>query len=148
MTTDARFKPQGPGQVAVPVFDRWVDQSPERLFMLALTLSGDTRDQPFQRLLLREWIRSLNDIKDAASAPDGDGVLIPAEGLRTLVTYLSMIDKSGDESKLVQQLRNLLMVNQEYQQTRKLDTDRQVWSLSVRQIIPAIIELTPAIGPQ
>ncbi len=116
--------------------------------MLALTLSGDTRDQPFQRLLLREWIRSLNDIKDAASAPDGDGVLIPAEGLRTLVTYLSMIDKSGDESKLVQQLRNLLMVNQEYQQTRKLDTDRQVWSLSVRQIIPAIIELTPAIGPQ
>ncbi|MEV5057877.1 metallophosphoesterase [Agrobacterium radiobacter] len=147
VTTDARFKPQGPGQVSVPVFDRWVDQSPEKLFMLALTLSGDTRDEPFQRLLLQEWVRSLNDIKEASSAPDTDGVLIPAEGLRTLVKYLSMIAREGDRSGLVQQLQNLLMVNQHFQLSRKLEPDRQAWSLAIERIIPAIIELTPAMTP-
>ena len=134
---------QGPGQVSVPVFDRWVDQSPEKLFMLALTLSGDTRDEPFQELLLREWVRSLNDIKEASSAPDVDGLLIPAEGLKTLVTYISMIDTLGEKSPLVQQLRSLLRTNHEYQQSRKLAANREVWSVSIKRIVPVIIELTP-----
>lgn len=143
VTTDARFKPQGPGQVAVPVFDRWVDQSPEKLFMLALTLSGDTRGEPFQEVLLREWVRSLNDIKEASSAADIDGLLIPAEGLKTLVTYLSMIDRQGEKSPLVQQLRSLVTANQTYQQSRKLAAHREARSGSIATIVPSIIALTP-----
>lgn len=145
ITTDARFKPQGPGQVAVPIFDRWLDQSPEKLFMLALTLVGDNRDAPKQGLLLREWLRSLDDIERAAAAANIDGLLIPAEGMKMLTTYLEMMSPEPAQSMLLQTLRNLLAANRAYLQSKRRHGDRQSWAEEVQRLVPEIKRLSPVL---
>lgn len=145
ITTDARFKPQGPGQVAVPIFDRWLDQSPEKLFMLALTLVGDKRDATRQGLLLRDWLRSLDDIERAATASNIDGLLIPAEGMRMLTTYLEMMSPDSTHSMLLQSMRNLLAANREYLQSKRRRLDQQSWANEVRRLVPEIKRLSPAM---
>lgn len=143
ITTDARFKPQGPGQVSVPVFDRWLDQSPEKLFMLALALIGDHRNKPGQTLLLKEWVRSLEDIQAAATESNIDGILIPADGLDMLLTYLEMIDTSDEHAPLIRAIRNLQLVNKSFVSSDKRKTERSRWSEAIERLIPEIIALSP-----
>lgn len=143
VTTDARFKPQAPGQVAVPVFDRWLDQSPEKLFMLGLALVGDIRDEAVQNQLLNEWMRSLTDIERAAKATNVDGPSVPSEGLRMLTTYLAMISLEGRQSQLFGLLHSLALANSSYERSKRQASDLRAWSDEVKRLVPEIIRISP-----
>ncbi|KQY63388.1 hypothetical protein ASD52_14465 [Ensifer sp. Root142] len=96
---------------------------------------------PGQALLLKEWVRSLEDSQSTES--NIDGVLIPADGLDMLITYLEMIDTTEEHASLIQAIRNLLLVNKNFVSSEKKKFERQRWSEAIQRMIPEIVDLSP-----
>lgn len=92
ITACARSLARSPTHVAMPVIDRWLDQAPEKYFILASALLNETAVTDNVRKVLREWVAALDDLAKTATAQTQDGgPVVAIEGPTRLAIYL----KSG-----------------------------------------------------
>lgn len=108
ITASARMSARSPTHVAMPVIDRWIDQSPEKLFMVASTLATGSLTTEGERSVAREWLSALDSLEAAASssaAVDG-GPIVAIEGLQRVARYLANVSGQNQTrcKRLSQQL--------------------------------------------
>ncbi len=135
ITTDARSKPHAPGQVAVPIFDRWLDQDPAKLFLLGSALAGSSNRSEIYREVLKDWHLALDGLEAAVNGVDADGTPIPSEGLRTLTEYIALVLPAGTASPLYQTFNSLVIANDRYEESEREDDDFTKWAVAVRPLI-------------
>lgn len=68
----------------MPIVDRWLDQAPERLHLLADALVHKTVQGDAQASAVREWRHSLAELPTATNGFNSDGIAVAIEGLLTL----------------------------------------------------------------
>ncbi|CAN7596618.1 hypothetical protein [Variovorax paradoxus] len=89
ITACARSLARSPTHVAMPAIDRWLDQTPEKYFVLASALLSDTPMPAIGQKVLHEWIAALDELTEAATAPTPDGgPVVAIEGPIRLAKYL------------------------------------------------------------
>ena len=93
-----------PTQVAMPIVDRWLDQAPERLHLLADALVHKAVQGDAQASAVREWRRSLAELRTATNGFNSDGIPVAIEGLLTLAAYIEATATVGDAELPVHQL--------------------------------------------
>jgi hypothetical protein len=130
ITAEARSIGKSPTQVAMPVIDRWLDQYPERLYVLANTFLGADASLPLKPLVIREWFQTLDDLKEATERFNPDGVPIAIEGLEALASYLEVSNATGDAAALLRALRGLVTANRSYSATPQAFEDFTRWGAS------------------
>jgi len=92
ITACARSLARSPTHVAMPLIDRWLDQAPEKYFILASALLNEAAMTDKARKVLREWVAALDDLTETATAHTQDGgPVVAIEGPARLASYL----KSG-----------------------------------------------------
>ena len=67
ITACARSLARSPTHVAMPVIDRWLDQTPEKYFILASALLNEAAMTDNARKVLREWVTALDDLTGTAT---------------------------------------------------------------------------------
>lgn len=75
LAADARTISVSPTQVSMPIVDRWLDQAPERLPLLVDALLHRVPIEGRHGQAIRDWRRSLTDLRSAISAFNPDGFL-------------------------------------------------------------------------
>lgn len=89
ITACARSAARAPTHVAMPVVDRWLDQAPEKYFILASALLSEQAMAAEASKVLREWIEALDELRVAAVEPSPDGgPVVAIEGPAMLAKYL------------------------------------------------------------
>lgn len=129
MTAEARAFGRSPTEVSVPVIDRWLDQHPGRLFLLATYLSGrqGESEEPNRADVVRSWVQSLEDFEQATQDYNPDGVPFAIEGLEALAIYITALGPKGDLASFLRALTGLINANRAYAATRRLRSDFEKW---------------------
>jgi hypothetical protein len=77
-----------PTHVAMPLIDRWLDQSPEKFFQLA-TFMLNGKVEHGGETVVQEWIDELEALQESARRPAHDGgPVVAIDGPDRLATYL------------------------------------------------------------
>jgi hypothetical protein len=144
IAADARTISKSPTQVAMPIIDRWLDQAPERLHLLANALVHRRVRAGAQREAVRDWKRTLSDLEMAASEYNPDGVPVAIEGLDTLASYLEVAAEDNDAGAqaLAQSLRELARLNSSYDSSRSELDDFNRWSPTALRHVHDIQRMT------
>lgn len=89
ITASARVEnAPSPTHVAMPLIDRWLDQSPEKFFKLA-TFMLNGKAEPASDSVGQEWLDELVALQESAKRPAHDGgPVVAIEGPDHLATYL------------------------------------------------------------
>ena len=127
VTAEARVIGRSPTEVSVPVVDRWLDQHPGRLFLLATSLAGDNSAGISRDEVIRDWFQSLADFEQATEDYTPDGVPLAIEGLETLACYLEALEPVGDLKAFLGSLKGLASSNRAYAATKQERADFQRW---------------------
>ena len=130
IAADARTHSRSPTQVSMPIIDRWLDQAPERLHLLANALVNRNVRGDGQRDAVREWDRALVDLEATATEYNPDGLPIAIEGLKLLASYLEVVNEEGDLTlkKFVRLLRHLASTNKTFEDGPRNKTEFDLWS--------------------
>lgn len=146
IAADARTHSRSPTQVAMPIIDRWLDQAPERLHLLANALVSANVRNGEQRDAVRGWERALADLEATANEYNPDGLPIAIEGLMLLASYLEVEDdgQEPDLKNLVRVLRHLARVNQGFEEGARTKTDFERWASSAKEAVVELRSLTRA----
>lgn len=90
ITACARSLARAPTHVAMPVIDRWLDQTPEKYFVLASALLSNEAMTADAHKVMHEWTSALDDLAEAAIAEVADGgPVVAIEGPKLLAKYLT-----------------------------------------------------------
>ncbi|MFG3594486.1 hypothetical protein [Bradyrhizobium sp. RDI18] len=138
ISADARTHSRSPTQVAMPIIDRWLDQAPERLHLLANALvHGNVRDGQ-QRDAVRGWERALSDLEATANEYNPDGLPIAIDGLKLLASYLEVVNEDEDPTlkSLTRVLRRLARDNEGFEEESR--------HAAIFFCSPAILGIEPA----
>ncbi|MFA6965255.1 metallophosphoesterase [Bosea sp. (in: a-proteobacteria)] len=146
IAADARaVAARSPGQVAVPVIDRWLDQAPEKLMALACHLCGDGRTWG-SGVVVDEWRNYLlsqrRSTDPSAFNPDGSPVAVDA--LEMLASYMeahSVVAEGVQE--IAGKLRRLARENKNYEVSSKDRGAFNNWSQGIRQLCDDLIAMIP-----
>jgi hypothetical protein len=141
---DARTHSRSPTQVAMPIIDRWLDQAPERLHLLANALvRGQVRGDG-QRDAVRGWERALADLEATATEYNPDGLPIAIEGLKMLASYLEVVDEEDDPSlkTFVRVLRRLARDNEGFEDNTRSKAEFDRWAPSALEAVSELRALT------
>lgn len=146
IAADARTIARSPTQVAMPIIDRWLDQAPERMHLLADAIVYGRVPSPAHERAAKEWRRALVELRDATEAFSPDGVPLAIEGLRTLAAYVRGTAPSDDAeaAKIVTQLAELADHNQGYERTKQEASDFRQWSPAARRRVDELEAATAA----
>lgn len=143
IAADARTISRSPTQVAMPMVDRWLDQAPERLHMVAdaLVHRGIRGDK--QAAAVRDWRRSLAELRDATKAFNSERIPVAIEGLLTLAAYVDAT-MGGDEqlASLARNLSDLARVNKSFELSERSRTAFAQWSPVADNLVTALERLT------
>lgn len=130
ITADARASGNKPTEVLVPIIDRWLDQHPGRLFLLAAHLAGHIGGEanPTREEVVRGWMQSLDEFQEAAEEYNDDGVPMAIEGLEALASYIEALEPTDTNlQQFLVELRGLERVNKAYQGSEKKKVDFDRW---------------------
>lgn len=135
IAADARTIARSPTQVAMPIIDRWLDQAPERLHLLADALVHPANKGEAHGLAIAEWQRTLEELRVATKAFNADGVPVAIEGLRTLAAYLrASAGPADDEVLMIAALAHeLANQNESYERTGQQKADFDLWAPDARR---------------
>lgn len=143
IAADARaVATRSPGQVAIPVVDRWLDQSPEKLIALASHLCGDARKWG-DGTVLNEWRKYLNFQRQCAepAAFNPDGAPVAVEALEVLAAYMEAHSDNDEHfSATTARLRRLARENRNYERSSKDRRAFNDWSENVRILCHELLE--------
>lgn len=144
LAADARTISPSPTQVAMPIVDRWLDQAPERLPLLVDVLLRRARVEGRHAHALRDWRRSLAELKLATGSFNPDGIPVAIEGLRTLSVYLDAISPidNHDLKSFAQRLRSLADLNETFERSSREIADFQRWSREAGRLLDELVEAT------
>jgi 3',5'-cyclic AMP phosphodiesterase CpdA len=147
IAADARTIARSPTQVAMPIIDRWLDQAPERLHLLADAMVYRAARSDEQRRAIAEWRRALVEIRSATEEYNSDGVPIAIEGLRTLAAFIHATAKAGDAEATViaAQLRALADHNEGYERSKRERSDFRLWAPTAERQAEELERLTAAM---
>ena len=140
IAADARTHSRSPTQVAMPIIDRWLDQAPERLHLLANALVHGSVREGAQRDAVRGWERTLADLEATATEYNPDGLPIAIEGLKLLASYLEVVDEEEDTTlkSFVRVLRRLARDNEGFEDGARSKAEFDRWAPSA---LDAVLEL-------
>lgn len=128
ITSEARAIGRSPTEVSVPVIDRWLDQHPGRLFLLATYLTcGKVENEATRDDVVSGWTQSLEDFEFAAEHFNEDGVPLAIDGLATLMCYIEALKPSGQLREFVDALDALRKANIAYLGTKQRSKDFDNW---------------------
>lgn len=99
IAADARVSATAPMQAIVPIIDRWSDHAPETLHILANTLAKDEPYSTKQRVVIDEWMLSLESQILATKEWNPDGMPVALEGFKTLRDYLRASEPPTDRTQ-------------------------------------------------
>lgn len=88
ITACARALARSPTHVAMPTIDRWLDQTPEKYFVLASALLDTNPFSAQAREVFSEWTTALHDLREALKTTGDGGPVVAIEGPRRLAKYL------------------------------------------------------------
>jgi len=143
ITAEARTIGRSPTQVAMPVIDRWLDQHPERLHVLANLFTGTRAEPALEQLLIRAWMQTLDDLEAAAAFYNDDGVPVPIDGLETLAAYLEANDPKAEAKVLLSKLHALIKANRIYASSAQNEQNFKDWA--ARDLVPELRVLSIAL---
>lgn len=134
---DARTISKSPSQVAMPIIDRWLDQAPGRLHLLANVFRDRNAGTTQRREAVRDWERSLSDLRQATQAFNPDRMAVPIEGLEMLAEYLEVArdEKDGELASLANTMRNLARHNRMFDRSSRNLSDFKGWSPLALQLV-------------
>lgn len=141
---DARTHSRSPTQVAMPIIDRWLDQAPERLYLLGNALAHRSVREGRQREAVRGWFRTLIDLEAATKEYNADGLPIAIEGLKHLGAYLDVIDEEGkqDLASFVRVLLRLARINEGYEKSDRTRDDFGRWGKDALDSVSELRDMT------
>lgn len=144
IAADARTISRSPTQVAMPIVDRWLDQAPERLHLLADALVHKAVQGDAQASAVREWRRSLAELRTATNGFNSDGIPVAIEGLLTLAAYIEAIATVGDAELpvLARNLGDLARVNETFEHSTRSRASFNRWSPVAQSLVTALESLT------
>ena len=144
IAADARTISRSPTQVAMPIVDRWLDQAPERLHLLADALVHQRIQGDAQASAIREWRRSLAELRTATQGFNADGIPVAIEGLLTLAAYIEATSTSEDDelSTLARNLSDLARVNETFEQSTLSRASFNRWSPVAQSLVGTLERLT------
>jgi 3',5'-cyclic AMP phosphodiesterase CpdA len=150
ITAEARAIGRSPTEVSVPVIDRWLDQHPGRLFLLATYLASEPatgRDQTRDEVV-EGWMQSLADFEQATREFNPDGVPLAIEGLQALCLYLGALKPTGDLATFLEALEGLANANIAYDRTKKGEDDFTKWGAKsflgrLRTLSSKLLDINP-----
>lgn len=144
IAADARTHSRSPTQVAMPIIDRWLDQAPERLHLLANALvNGGVRGDA-QREAVRGWERALADLEATATEYNPDGLPIAIEGLKLLASYIEVVNEEVDATlkNFVRLLRRLASNNEGFEDGPHSKAEFDRWAPSTLDAVSELRALT------
>ncbi|MGY4617649.1 hypothetical protein ACVWZ4_002876 [Bradyrhizobium sp. USDA 4472] len=143
---DARTIARSPTQVAMPIVDRWLDQIPERLHLLADALVHRQVRGGAQEKAVAGWRSALAELRAATDAFNPDGVPLAIEGLATLAAYIQASAALEDDEVLAMasRLRELADHNQQYERTKREASDHARWSQTAKRYLDELEQMTNA----
>jgi len=143
ISADARTRSRTPTQVAMPIIDRWLDQAPERLHLLAISLVQKRIEGASQAEAVSGWKRTLDDLQAATEAYNPDGVPTAIEGLQLLATYLR-VGNDGDAqiAEAVVLIEDLANRNRAFERGAKERTDFDTWAPTVTRLVQRLRDFT------
>lgn len=146
ISADARTISRSPTQVAMPTVDRWLDQVPERIHLLADALVYRAVRGPEQGMAVEEWGRALAELKSSTKDFNPDGVPLAIEGLTTLAAYIQASADTQDKEvlEMARRLRELADNNRQYERSKRELSDHTFWSQAADRIIGEL-EVSTAI---
>ena len=144
IAADARTHSRSPTQVAMPMIDRWLDQAPERLHILANALVHRSVGNSAQRDAVSDWERALSDLEATAAEYNPDGIPIAIEGVKMLASYLQVVDDGKDEGlrALTRALQRLARANDTYETSARGKSDFDRWAPSAVEAVEDLQRLT------
>ncbi|MEJ5125008.1 metallophosphoesterase [Comamonas sp. MYb21] len=98
ITACARALARSPTHVAMPAIDRWLDQTPEKYFVLASAFLKNKAFSLNERDVFNEWMTALHDLLETLKSTGDGGPVVAIEGPRRLSIYL----KAGSGDRLPQ----------------------------------------------
>lgn len=152
IAADARaVATRSPGQVAVPVVDRWLDQSPEKLMALACHLCGYGTAADFEDVA-EEWRNYLKDQRNGTdpSAFIADGSPVAVDSLDVLASYMQAQSLTMDThvTGVATRLKALARENRNYEKSPKDRNDFDDWAASARVLCDELLQLSERVAPQ
>ena len=143
ITASARAIAKQPTHVAMPSIDRWLDQYPEKYFVLAAALlSGDASSNPAAEIT-KEWLEALESLKAAALDihPEGNPV-VAIDGPHRLSQYL--LNGSGANLPAAKVLAKLLdeIARKGSEAAPPPGESRDDWGKRLAELLAAAIEQT------
>lgn len=147
ITTEARLDEKAPGQVHVPILDRWLDQAPENIFLLACLLVGQIKDHPQEKVLFDQWRQSLNDLTSVARARSADGSPISSQGLKALRNYIIALCPDGrGRPEFFPYLETLVDQTESFETSAKDIENFERWARAINRAVPEILNATAQIS--
>ena len=128
----------------MPIIDRWLDQAPERLHILANAMVHCSVKDGAQHDAVLDWERTLSDLEATATDYNPDGIAIPIEGVRMLASYLKVIDDGTDPSlsDLTRALERLARENAQYEKSTRTKSEFDSWAPGALESVNALRRLT------
>lgn len=149
LTADARTISLSPPEVAMPIVDRWLDQAPERLPLLADALLNRTPIDERHTQAIRDWRRSLTDLRVASREFNPDGIPVAIEGLRQLAIQLNATVPANDQElkDFAQNLGTLADLNEMFERSEREYAVFESWSRGARTLLEKLERTTDARLP-
>ena len=144
IAADARTISRSPTQVAMPIVDRWLDQAPARLHLLADALVHQRIQGHEQSEAVGNWHRSLGELRAATNAFNTDGIPVAIEGLATLAAYLEATALETDEPlrALARALADLAHLNASFEASQRGKADFDRWSPVAQTLLTTLERLS------
>lgn len=149
VAADARTISRSPTQVSMPLIDRWLDQAPERLHLLAEAFVHERGPKTQHASVIADWRRTLSELRNAAEHYNGDGIPVAIEGLSMLAAYIqaSADPADGELRSLAEYLGSLARVNQSYEASPREQADFDRWAPLAISLIERLKNFTASRFP-
>jgi 3',5'-cyclic AMP phosphodiesterase CpdA len=145
ITSDARATARTPTHVAMPVIDRWLDQAPEKLYVLAVALTRGSLQHAFERSVAEQWMNALDELRLSARQQDSDGgAVVAIDGPKLLAKFL----EANGVSPLIKTLANdLRELAERGGDARRLQAGsvRKAWGEGMERLLQRITESCKSI---
>jgi hypothetical protein len=144
LAADARTISVSPTQVSMPIVDRWLDQAPERLPLLVDALLHRVQIEGRHAQAIRDWRRSLIDLRLVISAFNPDGIPVAIEGLHRLSVYLDATVPANDRElkDFAQHLGALADLNEMFERSARERADFDRWSPVASILLEKLEQIT------
>jgi 3',5'-cyclic AMP phosphodiesterase CpdA len=144
VAADARTISKSPTQVSMPIIDRWLDQAPERLHLLAEAFVHREDFKVQHAPVVADWRLSLTELNSAAEHYNGDGIPVAIEGLSMLAAYIGASADAEDLGlrSLARDLGDLARLNEGFEASARERADFDRWSLNAKSLIARLEEFT------